>query len=129
MIPKNYKKEDHPLIEYWNDKGESPNLMKHKSITPEMIKLEEWWLKRYDLNQLIASIREYNYVMGGFAPNTYLGQYKHRFDEFFRYGISKGGKKPSPFIKFIPEDGYNPRYELLKNKLNYQAFEDEGVSL
>ena len=116
MIPKNYKAENHPLIEYWQDVKQNPNLIHHRSITPQMIKIESKRLCEYELDELRVAIANYNYVMGHMT-DTFYGQYPHKFIEFFRDGVNKN----APYIKFITEKKYNPRSELLKNKYHFEA--------
>lgn len=116
MIPKNYDPAKHPVIEYWQDKEKNPHIVHHRDITRKMVELEKYWMVDYQVERLLKAIENYNYVMSGHTPETYLGQYVHKFEEFFR----KGAKKPPPFVKFIPEEGYNPRQRLLKSNNCFQ---------
>lgn len=124
MTPKNYKPENHPLIKYWQDEEKNPNLIHHRSITDAMVKMENYWLTQHLLVELLDAIDNYNYVMEGFEPDTFLGQYPHKFIDFFR----KGTNKQPPFVKFISEKNYNPRRELLKDKSNFEAGNPKGPS-
>lgn len=95
-----------PLFEFWIS---LENLTQHKTATESMRAAEARVLKEYPIENIKACISIYNQIMGN-KPDTYLGQYPHTFDDFFRKGSPQ---KVSPFQKFLPE---NKPLERLKRK-------------